>query len=164
MTDVFTLLTEDHRKVEGLFAQFQQTSDPNVALEICQELTVHAVLEEELVYPMLATKVDVGLAQEAREEHRQAKELISRIESGVGNGDDVSDLVQQLEEAVQHHVEEEETEVFPTMQQKLPDLVNETGPDYVERKEQLLAKMADAMDRNQPPSLAGEKATNTPGN
>ena len=57
MPDPFSILIEDHREVERLFQQFAQTNDPEVAVQICDELTVHAMVEEELVYPLLATKV-----------------------------------------------------------------------------------------------------------
>ena len=162
MSDVFALLVEDHRTVDGLFQQFQQSNDPEVALQICQELTIHALLEEEMVYPVLATKVGTEMAQEARQEHRDAKALITQIESGVGAGEDVSELVQQLQEAVEHHVQEEENEFFPTLRKAVPETVSTMGPEVAERKEVLKRQMAEALDRNQPPSIVNQKATNSP--
>lgn len=69
MPEAFAILNDDHRKVEGLFKQYEQTNDPDIALEICNELTVHAMLEEELVYPVVATKVGSHYAEDARQEH-----------------------------------------------------------------------------------------------
>ena len=117
MPDVFALLEQDHRTVKSLFDQFAQSGDPETALAICEELTIHALLEEELVYPVLATKVQGQMAQEARREHDEAKSIISQIESGIGRGEDVSALVQQLQQDVRHHVQEEEQEVFPKLAQ-----------------------------------------------
>ncbi len=160
MSDVFALLEQDHRSVETLFDQFEQSADADVALTICQELTIHALLEEELVYPVLASKVAHHLANEAREEHDQAKLLISQIESGVGRGEDVSALVGQLRQDVQHHVQEEETEVFPRMRESLPTVVESMGEDVVQRKEVLQSQMQEALSSGQPPSSVGNKATN----
>ena len=159
MPDVFALLSQDHRTVESLFEQFQRTSDPQTALAICSELTIHALLEEELVYPVLATKVGRDMADEARQEHDQAKAIISQIEAGVGQGDDVSALVSQLQQEMQHHGKEEETEIFPKMKSALPDMVAEMGQDVVERKEALQSKMTEALGSSQPPSSVGNKAT-----
>ena len=134
MAEIFDMLQADHRTVEQLFEQYRQSSDPGVALQICDELTVHAMLEEELVYPVLSSKVSGGMAQEARQEHQEAKQLISQIEAGISSGADVSSLVAELEQSMQHHVQEEETEVFPKMEQQLPDLVGQMGNDYRERR------------------------------
>ena len=109
MPDVFSILSDDHRRVERLFSEFEQGGDPHVAQQICDELTVHAMVEEEMVYPVLASKAGYqGLAQEARHEHGEAKQLIEQIDAGVAAGEDVTALVRQLRESVQHHVEEEE--------------------------------------------------------
>src|SRR5947199_70842 len=117
MPDAFSILIQDHREVEQLFQQFAQTDNPGIAVKICDELTVHAMLEEELVYPILAVKVGHRYAQEARQEHDEAKSLISQIEQGLRSGDDVSPLVKELQQSVQHHVEEEERELFPKLRE-----------------------------------------------
>ncbi len=158
-SDVFAMLTADHRRAEDLFQQFQQTSDPQVALKICQELTIHATLEEELLYPVLATKVEggYGLAQEARHEHQEAKQLVSRIEAGALEGSDVSELVSELQQAVQHHVEEEEREIFPMVRTGAAAVVEKLGADMAQRKEQLQAQMAEADEHGLSPSSVSPK-------
>lgn len=157
MPDVFALLSEDHRKVEALFQEFESSGDPQVAMEICAELTIHAVLEEELVYPVLATKVARETADEARHEHQEAKQLVSQIEAGIENGDDISGLVQQLKASVGHHVQEEETEIFPKMEAQLPSLVETMGEDVLRRKQELLSNMQEAIDGPHQPSTVGHK-------
>lgn len=161
MPDAFNLLMEDHREVEGLFRQFEQTSDPQVALKICDELTVHAMIEEELIYPILATKVSHSDSDEARREHEEAKGLIAQIEQGVRAQDDVSALVKQLREGVQHHVQEEESEVFPKMQRVVPGIVDSLGNDIVARKQQLVAQIEEARANSQPSTVVGSKPTAT---
>ncbi len=148
--DVFALLTEDHRRVDQLFERFQQGGDAAVAVEICDELTVHAKVEEELVYPVLSTKVNSGHAQEARREHEDAKRLISQIEAAIEGGGDVASLMSQLQEAVQHHVQEEETEIFPEMREQVPSLVEAMGADVLERKKTLEAELQEARSTGQP--------------
>jgi hemerythrin superfamily protein len=157
MPDAFAMLKDDHRTVEQLFSQFQQSQDPAVALQICDELTVHAMLEEELVYPILATKVATGLASEARHEHQEAKQLVSQIEAGLNSGSDVSGLVQQLQESVAHHVEEEERELFPKMQEAVPGLVDYLGADLATRKTELQAQVAEARDLGQSSAVVANK-------
>ncbi|MFP5319900.1 MAG: hemerythrin domain-containing protein [Acidimicrobiia bacterium] len=161
MPDVFALLMDDHRTVEGLFSQFEQSQDPGVAMQICDELTVHSLLEEELVYPIVATKLGTGLANEARHEHQEAKQLVSQIEAGVAAGNDVSGLVQQLKESVDHHVQEEESELFPKMQEALPGLVTELGDDVVERKQTLQAQLAEARSLGQGSAVVTQKPYNS---
>jgi hemerythrin superfamily protein len=142
--DIFALLSDDHRKVERLFDQFQQTNDPAVAIEICDELTVHTMAEDELVYGILASKVDPGRARDARREHAEAKEVIGQIEAAPAEGGDIASLVGQLQEIVQHHVQEEESEIFPLMREKIPTYVGELGDDYDERKKVIAAQVQEA--------------------
>jgi hemerythrin superfamily protein len=143
-TDIFAVLTEDHRRIQGLFERFEQTNDPDVAFAICDELIVHAMAEEELVYGVLATKVNPGRARDARRENVEAKELITQIESAVAQGSDVAAPVAQLRQTVQHHVEEQESEIFPEMREKVPSVVGEMGADYVERKKAIAAQVQEA--------------------
>jgi hemerythrin superfamily protein len=148
--DVFALLTEDHREVEQLFQQFQQSNDPEVARKICDELTVHAMVEEELIYPLLATKVNPGHAREARHEHEEAKQLIEQIDSALADGGDVGPLMSQLQQSVQHHVQEEESEIIPEMRERQPALTEAMGQDVVERKKTLKEQVAEARSLGEP--------------
>lgn len=157
MPDVFALLSADHRTVEGLFQRFKATPDPAVAQQICDELTIHAVVEEELVYPLLSTKVGTPMALKARKEHQEAKGLIGRIESGLASGDDVSPIVNELEQAIQHHVREEESEIFPAMRDKLPALLAEMGDDVVARKQELQEQMAEVRSHGLSAAAVGQK-------
>jgi iron-sulfur cluster repair protein YtfE (RIC family) len=159
MPDVIEILTGDHRQVERLFEQFRASGDAAVALEICDELTVHAMIEEELVYPVASAKGGYqGLVQEAREEHDEAKGLVAQIESGVAGGKDVSDLVHQLEESVRHHVEEEESELFPKMNDAVPGIVEQMGEEVVQRRQVLRDQVAQARETGMPSTVVAAKA------
>lgn len=110
--DAITLLREDHRKVEDLFKQFEKaTGDgrkPKLALEICKELTIHTIIEEEIFYPAIEGKVDEDLLKESFVEHDAAKVLIAEIEAGEPSDEFYDSKVKVLKEQIEHHVEEEE--------------------------------------------------------
>ncbi len=159
MSDAFTLLQEDHRKVEQLFEQFEQTGDYGVAMQVCEELTLHALVEEELIYGLYRSNVDSGGADEARQEHQQAKDIIVRIEAMGPEGDGLAAAMQELKAAVEHHVQEEEREFFPKMAAAIPDTVSLLGNDIVTRKAALLEQREQDKAAGMTPSTSGQKPT-----
>ena len=140
MPSAVDLLEQDHRRVEMLFADFEQTGDESIALHICQELEVHATLEEQIVYPVLR-RVDQELAQEAQHEHEEAKQLIRKIKGGL-SGAALTQTVGKLKEAVEHHVQEEEGEVFPKMLEAVGGELLEMGDEMQQQKPQVMHVMA----------------------
>ena len=86
-----------------------------MAEQICQMLTVHATIEEELFYPAAreALGEDADLVDEADIEHASAKELIAQIEGSSPEDDHFDARVKVLGEYIDHHVKEEEGEMFP---------------------------------------------------
>jgi hypothetical protein len=111
--DAIALLKADHRKVEELFAQFENSTGDSrkekLAEQICLELSIHAVIEEEIFYPACEGKVDADLLKESYVEHDAAKILIAEISAGEGESDEFFDAkVKVLQEEIEHHVEEEE--------------------------------------------------------
>jgi hemerythrin superfamily protein len=134
MPDVTELLMRDHRNVENLFRDYESTEDAEVIEQICRELEIHTMVEEEVVYPRL-TALDADLERRARTEHEQAKELISQIRAG---DPDTTTLARQLQHAVQQHVEEEETTVFPLMERELDAELATMGELVQSRKQELL--------------------------
>jgi len=112
-TDAIALLKADHRKVEGLFAQYEKakasTRKKDLATQICFELTVHAKIEEDIFYPACSEDgVDEDLMDEAYVEHDSAKVLIAEIEKGNPDDDYYDAKVKVLSEMIKHHVKEEE--------------------------------------------------------
>jgi hemerythrin superfamily protein len=111
--DAVKLLSEDHRTVETLFKQFQKAEEAEkegIARRICTELKVHAMLEEEILYPALRGKIDDADLDEAMVEHDGAKLLINEIEAGGAEADFFEAKVKVLQEQIEHHVKEEEKE------------------------------------------------------
>jgi len=138
MTTPFDSLKQDHRRVEQLFEQFEASFDREVARQICDELSIHAVLEEETVYGLLRAKVSSNMADEARDEHQEAKDLVNRIELFGADDEQLKDIMKQLKESVEHHVEEEENEIFPAMEKALPETLSIMGNDIEGRRAQLV--------------------------
>jgi hemerythrin superfamily protein len=140
--DAIALLKEDHRAVEKLFKEFEEAKGEGrkqkLAKRICLELTVHTMIEEEIFYPACEGKVDEDLLKEAYVEHDAAKLLVAEIEAGEGQDDNFFDAkVQVLSEEIEHHVEEEEKELFPEVRKAALDL-KALGEQLAARKRELL--------------------------
>lgn len=143
--DAISILEADHREVEKLFRKFEQeTRDAekrDLANAICVALKVHARLEEELFYPAAyAALKDKSLLEEAQVEHASAKDLIAQIESGAPGEAFYDARVMVLAEYVDHHVTEEENEIFPQCRGKL-DLAA-LGAKLALRKQELMTGFA----------------------
>ncbi|HEY0625791.1 MAG TPA: hemerythrin domain-containing protein [Allosphingosinicella sp.] len=110
--DATKLLAEDHRKVEELFEQFEKASGDGrkekIAKQICTELKIHAMIEEEIFYPALRGKIEDEDLNEAYVEHDGAKVLINEIEAGGPDEQFYEAKVKVLQEQIEHHVKEEE--------------------------------------------------------
>ena len=145
--DATTLLAKDHKDVKALFKRYEKLTKAEadgserqeLAEQICQMLTVHATIEEEIFYPAVReAEVDEDLLDEAEVEHASAKDLIGQIQS-MSPDDDLYDAkVTVLGEYVAHHVKEEEGEIFPKASKAELDLV-ELGERLKARKEELVA-------------------------
>ena len=110
--DAIALLKADHRKVEGLFEDFEKAtaSAKKAALvrQICTELTVHTKIEEEIFYPACRGKIEEDTLDEAYVEHDGAKMLIAELMDGAPDDAFYDAKVKVLSEEIKHHVKEEE--------------------------------------------------------
>jgi len=110
--DAIALLKADHRKVEALFAKFEKAKDAKVkkalAAEICTELSVHAMIEEEIFYPACRDAVEDDLRTEAYVEHDGAKILIAELANSDPSNEFYKAKMTVLSEQIKHHVKEEE--------------------------------------------------------
>ena len=106
------LLKQDHRNVEELFEDFEAARRPaekrSIAREICLELTVHTMIEEEIFYPAVKEAVDEEIYGEAHVEHDGAKVLIAEIMAAAPTDEFYDARVKVLSEMIKHHVNEEE--------------------------------------------------------
>ena len=146
--DAIALLTQDHADVRNLFAEYDELATDQaegeerqaLAEQICAMLTAHATIEEEIFYPAARDAgVEADLLDEAEVEHASAKDLIAQIRA-MSPDDDLYDAkVKVLGEYVDHHVDEEEGEIFPACRKAKMDVAG-LGATLAERKSELLAE------------------------
>ena len=122
--DVVDLIMQDHREVERLFGELKQHADrrPLVVPVLAALLTAHSRAEEAEVYPV--AKAEADEAEEvahSQREHAQAEQLLVRLTEADPQSAEFDKVLAELEEAVTHHVEEEESTVLPKMRQHLDD-------------------------------------------
>jgi hemerythrin superfamily protein len=149
-TDAIALLKADHRQVETWFSQFTKSKSAQrkqqLVSEICDALTVHTAIEEEIFYPaFLAATEDKDVHHEAIVEHAGAKALIAQIRS-MSAGDDYFDAkVTVLSEMIKHHVNEEEQPGGMFAEAKKSDMDLQTlGEQLAARKRELESRAAAA--------------------
>lgn len=145
IVDALTLLKSDHEEVAemvGAYAEADEKDKQDIAISICNALTLHAQIEEELFYPAAREVLDdddAELLNEADVEHSVVKQLIEQIQSLDGSDDHFDAMVTVLGEYVSHHVEEEENELFPKLQDSDLDL-DALGQQLAQRKGELSAE------------------------
>lgn len=142
--NVFELLKNDHSKVSALFTQIEETSDAaekeTLFQQINQELTLHAQLEETLFYPRLEREEETEeITEEAYDEHQEVKNMLSEISRMSSTDAEWDAKVAELKEAVEHHVAEEEGEMFEQAKQVLSaDEIEEIGDEINEEKQKFM--------------------------
>lgn len=119
--DAISLLIQDHETVEQLFGQFEQTADPGerrrLVDRMIEELSVHAAIEEQELYPVMHRVLPDDDVDEAEHEHAEAKAVIAVLAQLDAEDPPFEAMVQELIADVRHHVEEEEDELFPQFRQ-----------------------------------------------
>jgi hypothetical protein len=144
--DATHILAADHREVEDLFKKFESASGSErkreIANQICTELKIHSMIEEEIFYPALKGKIEEDLLKEAYVEHDGAKLLINEIVDGGPDEEFYDAKVKVLQEQIEHHVEEEEKMRDNMFQQaRAADVDLEAiGERMLARKQELKAK------------------------
>jgi hypothetical protein len=157
--DAIALLTEDHKTVQKLFKDYEKLTQGDaeeeekaaLAQQICTELSVHAQIEEEIFYPAVRDAIEeTDLLNEAEVEHASAKDLIAQI-AAMAPGEELYDAkVTVLGEYVNHHVKEEQDEMFPKVKKAKLDTAA-LGAELLERKQELQAElgMSEEEDENE---------------
>jgi hypothetical protein len=145
--DAIALLKADHRKVEDLFEKYEsaRSKKADIARQICMELTIHTMIEEEIFYPACRKAgVDSDMMDEANVEHDGAKSLIAELENGAPGEPYYDAKVKVLSEEIKHHVKEEEQRggVFAQAREKDLDLES-LGTEMAARKKELMTGFED---------------------
>jgi hypothetical protein len=141
--DATVLLKRDHDRVNRLFERFERSGSAarrEVFETIRNELQVHALIEEEIFYPALERQRQPELedqVREAHQEHDEVKQLLARGDAAPDDG--LESIVRSVREAVEHHVEEEEGEMFPRAREVFPaNRLKELGAELEARRKQLV--------------------------
>jgi hypothetical protein len=146
--DALLLLDADHKLVKKMFIEYTGLVEDDgpaeakqqLALKICNDITVHAQIEEEIFYPAVREAIgDDGLMDHAEEEHAQAREKIAQIQGMTAGDDGMDDAVKELATLIDEHVLEEREKIFLQAQYAALDLRGMV-PQLVERKKQLQAQ------------------------
>ncbi|HET9663237.1 MAG TPA: hemerythrin domain-containing protein [Burkholderiales bacterium] len=143
-TDALAMLKADHDKVKKMFKEFEKLDadetqeKAQLVKQACAELRVHTQLENEIVYPAVREAIeDDDLMDEALVEHQAAEELISQLEH-MEPGDEMYDAkFTVLGEYVNHHITEEQNEMFPKARKAKIDLAA-LGEQMMARKQELM--------------------------
>jgi hemerythrin superfamily protein len=146
--DAIAMLMADHKKVKKLFSDFdklkEEGSDEDksaIVEQICNELKIHTEIEEEIFYPAVRKAIDDGdLMDEALVEHAGAKDLIAQLEDASPEDDLYDAKVTVLGEQIDHHVKEEEGDMFPKAKKAKVD-TEALGATMLKRKMALMEKM-----------------------
>jgi iron-sulfur cluster repair protein YtfE (RIC family) len=142
--DALDLLKADHRQVEDLFAQYQHATDfptqHQIATQVFQELELHAQVEEQVFYPAFearAGKKGTQLVADSRLEHEAVRELMIEMRHLDITDAEFEAKFQKLMHDVQHHIAQEENEMFPEATQILADQLTDLRDEMVALKNQL---------------------------
>lgn len=126
--NAFNLLKEDHKRVAGIFEKLEPTTEralktrEELFSKLNSELEVHAAVEEQIFYPVLKEAAETReITFEAFEEHRVVKELLKELASTPKDTEEWTAKLTVLKENVEHHVEEEEGEMFKKARKVLTD-------------------------------------------
>ncbi|HEV2861221.1 MAG TPA: hemerythrin domain-containing protein [Pyrinomonadaceae bacterium] len=143
--NAFQLLKEDHKKVSGIFQQLEPTTEralktrEELFTKLKQELDIHAQIEETIFYPAIKDAHETReITLEGFEEHHVVKTLLGELEAMPVDTEEWAAKLKVLQENVEHHVEEEEEEMFQKARQVLSEEeINNLGAQMEEMKKQL---------------------------
>lgn len=118
--NITELLKEDHREVEGLIAQLEGSADHETFGKIKSALKMHTKIEEEILYPAMEDFDETEeLVDESYQEHDEVDQLLMEMSGTQPQSEEFQDLLAQLKESIEHHVGEEENELFPNAESLL---------------------------------------------
>jgi hypothetical protein len=154
--EAMAMLKADHDKVKKMFKEFEKLHEDEadeeaqqLATQICNELKIHTALEEEIFYPEVRNAIeDEDLMNEAEVEHASAKQLIEQIEGMDASDEKWAAKVTVLGEYVNHHIKEEQDEMFPEVRKAKLD-EQDLAERMMERKQELMSQMGMSEDQEQ---------------
>jgi len=145
--NLYQMLKADHKKVKGLFEEYDKAGDrafkkkSQIAQQVFRELDVHAKIEEEIFYPEVKARADAEgrkLVAEGYEEHHVVHQLIAELKELRPEDERFDAKFKVLKENVEHHIQEEEKELFPEAKDGLDGEESEIARRMEEKKRALL--------------------------
>jgi iron-sulfur cluster repair protein YtfE (RIC family) len=145
--DAVKLLKQDHARVKELFARYESAGErahktrQRIAEEVFQELEAHTRVEQEIFYPAIeeADKELHEMVAEGVQEHHVVDVLMREMRQLSADSEEYDAKFKVLQESVEHHIEEEERDMFPLAKEKLGDRMGALGERMAARKQELLA-------------------------
>ena len=146
--NAFQLLKEDHQKVSGIFQQLEPTTEraektrTELFARLQEELDIHAKIEESVFYPAIKQEAETReIVLEGFEEHHVVKMLLKELEAMPVDSEQWTAKLKVLQENVEHHVEEEEAEMFQKARQVLSeDEITQLGERMAQEKQRILGQ------------------------
>lgn len=148
--DAIRLLTDDHQKVKQLLSQYEEVKEDTgrkraIAEQVIRELMVHERIEEDVFYPAYRSAADKEgkeLVAESKEEHHVVDNIMEELQSVDLDDEQFDAKFKVLKENVEHHIEEEEGEMFPDARKILKGQLDELGEVMAELKSNLMREVA----------------------
>ncbi|HYO46344.1 MAG TPA: hemerythrin domain-containing protein, partial [Gemmatimonadota bacterium] len=154
--NVIELLKNDHEKVSKLFKSYEaakksesESDKEAIVAQLCEELSVHALAEEQLFYPAVEDGSEndekaQDMVKEGQEEHKLVKTLVAELKEMSASEEQYDAKVKVLKDLVDHHVEEEEGQMMPKAKKLLSsEELEALGTQVESRKEELKAEYAE---------------------
>jgi|SRR5580692_12152172 iron-sulfur cluster repair protein YtfE (RIC family) len=141
-----TLLVRQHNKVKAIFKKLEKGGSGANALvdELSNDLCAHMIIEQEIFYPAVK-KIDESLIREAYEEHAMAELSLKRLRGCDPKDPSFKAHVTATKELIEHHVKEEEEDLFPKVEKKLgAELLEELGATMSARFDEVVSLGFDA--------------------
>ncbi len=149
-TDILSLIEAEHRQVEKLFAEAEKVKGAKLVEQFNQiyiELILHARTEELIFYPALREYEETEqYVEEAEEEHEEISVILEEIKALKPTQPEFKEKMSELKETLEHHVEQEESEIFNAVRKCMSDReLTELGQEFQETKSKLVSNVEAAL-------------------
>src|SRR5262245_7353165 len=160
--DITDMLEHDHREAEQLFEKISSAGAPErrpLWGELRRTLDMHMRIEERHVYPLVRESIGDQAANEARNEHDEARRGLDEAERFLPDQPGFEAALEVVRSAIEHHIDEEETEVLPQLRERVPgERLTEIAATARQMKAEAPAQRAEAPPHEPPTALREEAA------
>ena len=140
--NMIDMLMQDHQEAAGMMEQIESAGEGDASVmttfeQLKQALMLHMQAEEQIFYPALRSNDETGdQIGESFEEHQEVKDMLAEMSGLQAGNQEFMDMMSDLKESVEHHVEEEENKLFPKARKILGDSrLEEMGQQFMQMKQ-----------------------------